>query len=83
MWPTCAATLSRIKEKLAADEEKEEKPTADVEGSESDTDEDADPRHKISEKKEKEKKPVWQGSEKPGWQKERRCYNCGGLGHEQ
>ena len=72
------------KEKPTADEEKQEKPTADVEGSDSDSeDSDADPRHRISEKKEKEKKPVWQGSEKPGWQKERRCYNCGGLGHEQ
>ena len=72
------------KEKPTADEEKQEKPTADVEGSDSDSeDSDADPRHRISEKKEKEKKPAWQGSEKPGWQKERRCYNCGGLGHEQ
>jgi len=71
------------KGKPTANEEKEEKPTTDVEDSESDTDDDADPRHRPSEKKQKEEKPVWQGSAKPVWQSERRCYNCGGFGHEQ
>ena len=46
------------KEKLTADGDKE-KPTADEEGDGESEDSDADPWHKLSEKKEKEKKPVW------------------------
>ena len=71
------------KEKPMADEDKE-KLTADEESDEESENSDADPQHKPSEKKEKEKKPVWQRSEnekevKPVWHNYgRRCFNCHG-----